>query len=166
VVWLNQKVHPIFSEAICLVLLHDVPFAIVQHVNGRSRMCVHCAWKISSHIYFVPALFSTKKQKQNKQKQARALPAWTPRSLLLITTIIYLFIYFYSIYFIIIFFICSPNFILKHNSSKAKIKFYGVYLALVRLHQKLLPLFMTVTQNSLTKIQHHVKFWLKKAILN
>ena len=143
------------SKAICPPILHDFTVRCCatywQEISNVRSLCL----RDLPHTYFVPTLFSTKKQKQKTQKHARAPPAWTRGNLNLLLLLLF-FIYFIII---LLFFICSPN------SSKAKIKFYSVYLALVRFHQKLLPLFMIVTKSLLTKIQHHIKIWLKMAIL-
>jgi hypothetical protein len=44
--------------------------------------------------------------------------------------------------------------------------FAKIHLALIHLRHKLLLLFLKLTQSSLTKIQHQVKFWLEKANLS
>ena len=66
--------------------------------------------------------------------------------------------------FYIFFFICLPDFA---YSSKAKGKVCKVILALIHLQHELPPLFMKViTQSSLIKIQHQVKFFIKEGHVN
>jgi hypothetical protein len=82
----------------------------------------------------------------------RPLLVQTPRSLN------YLLLFF-IIFITLFYFICSSNFLsFYHNLSNVKIMFAKINLALIHLRHKLLLLFLKLTQSSLTKIQHQVKF--------
>jgi hypothetical protein len=76
--------------AICPILLHDVPFVVVQHVGGRSRMCVHNAWEISPTHIHVPVYLT----KKNEKEQTKALPVEILGRLNFIIIIITLFLLF------------------------------------------------------------------------
>ena len=109
----KPKVQPILSWAICPVFLHV----------GSVDVCAMCWWEISNvcsscltdlpHTYYYTCFYLTKKNKRNRQ--ARALPAWTPRSLKLIyyyycSFFVIYYYYYYYYYKFLFYFICSPNF--------------------------------------------------------
>jgi hypothetical protein len=69
----KPEVQPILSEVIYFVLLQVGSFGVVQRVEEIWSVRLLCLRDLP-HTYFELALFSTKKQKQKKLKQASALP--------------------------------------------------------------------------------------------
>ena len=87
-VWLHQKVQLIPSEAICPALLHDFTVRYCatywQEISNVRSLCL----RDLPHTYFVPALFSTKKQKTKETETSKGSTGMNTGEPEFITTII------------------------------------------------------------------------------
>jgi hypothetical protein len=111
-------------------------------------VCLLCLRDLPTLI-FIPAFYLTEENKSGSNKASTSSNTEEPKLFIIV---------FYYFYYFILFYLFIQLLSFYHNLSNVKIMFAKINLALIHLRHKLLLLFLKLTQSSLTKIQHQVKF--------
>ena len=88
-------------------------------------LCIICREVLKACVDRLPTLIlvPTYSTKRNKMKTNKGSSSWNTGEPKFIN---YYYHYYLYLFILLLFFPCSPNFILKHNSSKSKLKFYSL----------------------------------------